>query len=181
MAYSIQGLDPNGSGSRGGVKIGTYLTADTFAVVETDGYFDSVSSVFTTGDSPWVQASEGTRLCQITSTTDDIALTPIFTDVTTGVVTTSSDLPFFGSYDLISTGAQTLQMADPVVGSSVLPAKSANSTPAIDVTISSSTRITTVLGNRALKFDVKGDTALLVCVAALKVAVIVGSQAPGES
>ena len=181
MSFNVQGLDPNGSGSRGGIKVGTYKTTDTWAVVEGDGYFDSFASTFTTGDMLWVKASEGNRLYKLTVTAGDVAITAIFTEGAAGTVTSASNMPFTGVYDLASTGAQELTLADPVVGSIVTLAKPTTSTAAIAVTVSASTAIHLLGGNRVLTFDVEKDTALLICVAALEIAVIVGATAPAES
>ena len=181
MGFSVQGLDPNGSGSRGGIKVGTYKTTDTWAVVEGNGYFDSFASAFTTGDMLWVKASEGNRLYKLTVTAGDVALTAIFTEGAAGTVTSASNMPFTGVYSLEDTGDQTLSLGDPVVGSSVLLAKPTTSTGAVAVTISASTGIHLLGGNRVLTFNAEKDTALLICVAALEIAVIVGAVAPGES
>jgi len=50
MAFDIRSFDPTGSGSGGAIKTPTYKTYDTFATVETDGYFDEVSTNLSTGD-----------------------------------------------------------------------------------------------------------------------------------
>ena len=80
-AFAASGLDPTGSGSKGGIKHGTYKTADTFATVETDGYFDTYSTAFTTGDLMTVFSSAATdgghRVYKVTSTSGDIALARI--------------------------------------------------------------------------------------------------------
>ena len=181
MGSAGKGLATNGPGGRGAIKVGTHRPTDTWAVVEGDGYFDSFASAFTTGDMLWVKASEGNRLYKLTVTTGDVALIAIFTEGAAGTVTSASNMPWTGVYDLTSTAAQTLSLADPAVGSIVTLAKSGDSTEAINVTIAVTTTILTSLGNRTLLFDLVGDTAQLICTAALEVAVIVGSQAPTES
>lgn len=84
-AFNAQTFDPQGAGTKGNIKIGTYVTtADTMATVETDGYFDdkNVSTTMVTGDLLVVNASDGIRIYELTVTlsTDDVALKAVMDD-----------------------------------------------------------------------------------------------------
>ena len=76
MAFSENGLDPNGSGSKGIGVLGAYQsTADNLSTIVADGYFDSHATVFKDGQLLWVFGSTGGNLYDITvSGTTDVSL-----------------------------------------------------------------------------------------------------------
>ena len=78
MTFDATNLDPTGSGSKGSGKIATYNSADALATIETDGYFDSYATAFTTGDTMIVYSSAATggggKIYTLTITTGDVAL-----------------------------------------------------------------------------------------------------------
>lgn len=81
MALDKTDFDPTASGSKGGAapKIPSYGTSDTFATIETDGYFDDLDDVLKSNDLLVVYSSAaadgGVRIYHITKTSGDIALT----------------------------------------------------------------------------------------------------------
>ena len=82
MAFDGENFDATGSGSKGGVKVGTYSSSDTIAAIETDGYFDDklVSTTLNTGDFLMVYSSAATatggwKIYGVTVTGTDVALT----------------------------------------------------------------------------------------------------------
>lgn len=84
-AFAATDFDPQGNGTKGNIKIGTYITtSDTLATVETDGYFDdkNVSTTMRTNDLLVVNASDGIRTYELTVTlaTDDVALKGVSDD-----------------------------------------------------------------------------------------------------
>ena len=84
-AFAGTDFDPQGAGTKGNIKIGTYVTtADTLATVETDGYFDDqlVATAMSTGDLLVVNASDGIRIYELTVTlsTTDVALKSVTDD-----------------------------------------------------------------------------------------------------
>ncbi len=111
-AFAAQDFDPQGAGTKGNIKIGTYLTtADTLATVETDGYFDDkdVSTTMVTGDLLVVNASDGIRIFELTVTlsTDDVALKGVMDDffILNGQIT---DLSTAGQVYIVSPFAGTV-------------------------------------------------------------------------
>lgn len=85
MSFNSDGLQVAGDNSTIGSGPGSirrlwfYVTEDTKAQVETDGYFDAIAARMNTGDviivSFDVDGTVGTRTYAVTATTGDIALT----------------------------------------------------------------------------------------------------------
>lgn len=131
MAFDATNFDPQGAGTKGNIKIGTYkTTADTLATVEVDGYFDdkNVSTTMVTGDLLVVNASDGIRVYELTVTlsTDDVALTRKtgFGDVATGFIMLdiaslreiiSNDIGNAASATAIGAGGMLAQDTTPVL------------------------------------------------------------------
>ena len=74
MAFDKTKLDPTGSGSKGAGAIGIYTTSDAKAVVNANGYMDSVSNELTNTKALLIVASDATYLAKVTVTTGDVAL-----------------------------------------------------------------------------------------------------------
>lgn len=75
-AFDDANFDPQGAGTKGNMKIGTYTTTDTKATVEADGYFDSafVSTAMSTDDLLVVSHSTGHNVYALTVSGTDVAL-----------------------------------------------------------------------------------------------------------
>ncbi|MDD9905661.1 MAG: hypothetical protein OXT06_18995 [Rhodospirillaceae bacterium] len=83
FAFAGTDFDPQGAGTKGNTKIGTYVTtSDTMATVETDGYFDNslVYTTMNTGDLLVVNASDGIRIYELTVSGTDVALKGVMDD-----------------------------------------------------------------------------------------------------
>ena len=82
-AFDESCFDPQGNGTKGNIKIGTFITTtDTLATVETDGYFDSsfVTTTMNTNDLLVVNASDGIRIYELTVVGTDTALKGVMDD-----------------------------------------------------------------------------------------------------
>jgi len=74
MAFSTTGLDIGASGSKGGIKLHTYVTTDAIATVETANYFNSVHTLFTNGDRLFAEMSDGAKVYRLTKSAGVVTL-----------------------------------------------------------------------------------------------------------
>ncbi len=90
MAFTINDFDANGSGSKGGLALHTYITDDTDAVVEGANYFDSIASLLKVGDIIFANMDrDGTpswRIYKVTAITAGAVTIATFTDGTNDIV-----------------------------------------------------------------------------------------------
>lgn len=185
-AFAAQTFDPQGQGTKGNIKVGTYkTTADSLATVEASAYFSTtfVSTTMVSGDLLVVNASDGVNVYEVTvsGTTVTIAKLPTDQLVTTG----DSDvtLPIHGLVLLPTTAAAAFAMPDPVLGSEVVISKTGGTTT-ITTVIPSTTTI--FFGNgtdRKLAFDAVDETVILRGQSATVWAIVsnVGSVAAASS
>jgi len=167
MAFSEQGLDPTGSGSKGvGPGIGTYKsTADTLATILTDGYLDGHATSLKDNQLMRLIGSDGEATVALTvSGTTDVAMKGVVLDGT-GVIetiastgSTATDLAQTGVSLFTSTyaGTYNLPPARPGQGSKVIVM---NTTSAIVVTTTAGDF--DFAGNNVITFNGRGQTVEL--------------------
>ncbi len=78
MALNSDNLNPGGSPASPGPTVWTYISSDTVAAIETDGYFDAVDDLMTTGDFLLAHSTAttggGQKIYLLTVTANDVAL-----------------------------------------------------------------------------------------------------------
>lgn len=167
MAFSEQGFDPTGSGSKGvGPGIGAYAsTADNLATILTDGYLDGHATSLKNNQLLWLQGSDGEMIAKATvSGTTDVALAGANIDAT-GIIetiastgSTATDLAQTGVSLFVSTyaGTYNLPPARPGQGSKIIVM---NTTSAIVVTTTAGDF--DFAGNNIITFNGRGQTVEL--------------------
>ena len=166
MAFDAQTFDPQGNGTKGNIKIGTYkTTADSLATVEGSGYFDdkNVSTTMVTGDLLVVNASDGIATYELTVTlsSDTVVIAKVPGD---GRVTTGSSavvLPNHGHVILPSTAAVAHTIVAPVAGSEISIVQSGGTTAITTIIPASSLVFFGNASNRKLSFDAQEEAVIL--------------------
>jgi len=89
-AFDDGNFDPQGNGTKGNMKIGTYVTTDTRATVETAGYFSSsfVSTTMKSNDLLVVELSEGKQVYEVAVSGTTVTPTRLtgFAGIATGFI-----------------------------------------------------------------------------------------------
>ncbi len=187
-AFAAQDFDPQGAGTKGNIKIGTYrTTADTLATVEVAGYFSdqNVSTTMVTGDLLVVNASDGIRTYELTVTLSTDTVSIVAVPGGGRVVTADSDvtLPNDGHVLLPSTAASALALPAPVAGNTLSLIKTGGSTTITTVVPASSLVFIGNASNRELSFDAIEEAVILKGQSATRWDIIsnVGSVAVGTT
>lgn len=165
-AFDDGDFDPQGNGTKGNMKIGTYKTsADTLATCEGSGYFSNtfVSTTMKTGDLLVVNASDGVGTYKLTvsGTTVTVAAVP-----GGGGLVTSADsdvtLPDHGVVTMPTTAASAQTLPDPSVGAELTIIKGGSTTTITTVIPSTTTVFIGATGsNRKLSFDAAEEAVIL--------------------
>ncbi len=185
-AFAAQTFDPQGQGTKGNIKVGTYVTtADSLATVEASAYFSNtfVSTTMVSGDLLVVNASDGVNIYEVTVSGTTVTIAKLPDDQLVTTADSDVTLSNHGLVKLPSTAASALTMPDPVLGAEVVLTKTGGTTT-ITTVIPGTTTI--FFGNgtdRKLSFDAVDETVILRGQSATVWAIVsnVGSVAAASS
>lgn len=175
MAFSSQTFDPQGQGTKGNIKIGTYNTsADSLATVEASGYFSSsfVSTTMNTGDLLVVNASDGIATYSLTVSGTTVTIAKVPGDQLVTTADSDVTLPGHGHVSLPSTAASSLSLGPIAVGEEVSLIKTGGTTTITAVIPSTTTVFFGSASNRKLSFDAIEEAVILKGRSATRIDVI---------
>lgn len=169
MAFDTQKFDPQGQGTKGNIKVATYVTSDTLAQVLAASYFANalVYGTMAVGDPMIVKASDGIATVKFTAVASTgVTVVPLAPSELVTLGATGTNIPAGGVAYLPGTGANEYLLAAPTPGAEITLIKNTTATASLIVLPLATDAVIGFTGSRKLTFLGRDQTITLKAISA---------------